>query len=139
MNHNWTKLLYKSEIVKAIFGEDIPQLTKVTVSKLMLDYNGTEAKITILLNDFPKNPPKKWLQSAYNALSMEMSLVVLEEIQINRWTRNNLVDLLIEQKNNMIYLRGIGDADFILAGKFLQVSNILPYQTTKMQDITDEN
>jgi len=136
--NNWINFLYKPEIVKAIFGENLPKLTGIVVSKLNLDYNGTEAKISLLLPNFPENPPKKWLQNAYNAVSMEMSLSVLEHIQINRWTRSNQIDLLIEKKDELIYLLAKGEADFVLAGKFLQVNSIVGYQTQftkKMQGI----
>ena len=87
-----------------------PSLDGVRVLEVNLHQDGPELTMRIDLNEFPDPPPRKWVTNGFNRAQITLVFIEVRTLKINGWSRNNIVDVLIEPRSDCVSLsiRGQG-------------------------------
>ncbi len=124
---NWTKCLGNARTIEAIYALP-PSLSQVRVHELRCHQDGPRITIRLDLNEYPSNPPEKWLLNGYNRVQMSLSLINVSSIQIAGWSSDNIGDMVLDMIDSVVRLSFIGNTTFIdCCGQFLEIEDISAY------------
>jgi hypothetical protein len=86
----WHKLAHNPEPIDKIYGREL-SLNDAAVSKLILDWDGPRMDVTFLVRDLPEVIPVKWTRDRVNAVAIELRLIAVHGLAVNRWGTQNRV------------------------------------------------
>jgi Immunity protein 50 len=92
---NWYQLAENPQTLSDIYT-DVPPLQEVDLIEVILIENGTQMSLKIILSRFPDKPPRKWVESGYNTIQIQIDFLELEEVKISHWSTRNHVNAQIE-------------------------------------------
>lgn len=72
-----------------------PSLHCARVFEVVLHQDGPRALIRFDLNEFPEQPPTKWMQSHANKVQVRLMCIGIRELEIRGWSANNIADIEI--------------------------------------------
>ena len=99
MSNGWVDCLSNPESIRAAFGAGCePSLSQVEIVSFSLNHQGPCATIRVQLNEYPKNPPTKWVKQGCSRVLVDLAVVGLVRSQLDHWSTQNRVDLVV-QKN----------------------------------------
>ena len=125
----WTDFLMNPQAISAIYGNEAPSLNSTDLHCVKLHRDGPTAKLGFTVKDFPRNPPKKWLIDQCNRVKISLNLIQLSDVNIKKWSINNLIDLKIERLSNKLLISASGDVcEFQLRCTHLFLDNISVYK-----------
>jgi hypothetical protein len=122
----WTEALENPKALEMFNPE--PLLKGVTLGKLLLDRDGPTATITIQIKEYPTNPPVKWRVRQYNAVTIELQAMAIEDIRILGWTTENQVSISIKRlPEGGLWFQAVGSSEVELHCGWLRVIGVTPY------------
>lgn len=77
----WLNLVEQAETVKNIFKKDVVTLNNIKINRIEIDcLNGWNFKIYFDLNQYPSDPPLKWISNENNTVQIGLNLIENEII-----------------------------------------------------------
>ncbi|WP_394845131.1 immunity 50 family protein [Pendulispora brunnea] len=132
---DWIDSIGQSEFLRKLFPA-APILRGVRLHELTFHQDGPRVLIRFDLNDFPCEPPSKWIQARANRVQVRLLAVGVRELELRGWSSNNIVDfdfsphskgILLTAQGRELYMRAAVDhltADGISAYQDIGVSNL---------------
>jgi hypothetical protein len=127
---NWLDALDDSRGIRAIYGDDVPPLTGVTMNEVCLHHDGPRVVLRFDLSRYPANPPKKWADQGFTTVQLQLMLVDIHELSIAGWSNESVVDLSLERTDNGVVATTSGGlAQIRIRALSAIISAISAYQT----------
>lgn len=128
MNVDWIDLLLDAMSLKALFGTSLPSLNNVNLHEITLDRDGPRVLLRFDLDDFPKTPPKKWVDAGYTRVQLVIAAFVVHEVLISGWNTTNKVDMKVEKIGDLIAVSAKNDAvSFTIKAEFFNLRSVSGY------------
>lgn len=89
---DWIDLIGSTEFLRKLFPK-APSLHDVRVFEIGLHQDGPRVLIRFDLNEFPAEPPAKWVHSRANRVQIRLMAIGVRELEIRGWSANNIVDI----------------------------------------------
>ena len=124
---NWTDCLDSKTLIENLYPVP-PSLNGVRVLEVDLHQDGPKLSMRIDLNEFPDPPPKKWVTNGFNRAQITLTFLAIKSLKINGWSRNNIVNVVVEPRSDCMSLsvRGQGtEIDGVFS--FVHVERISAY------------
>ena len=122
----WLDKAHDFRIIESIFGRE-PSLENVCLHSVLMNDDGASIAFRFDLNDFPDNPPKKWIQAGFNTAQITLSVWGLNRILISEWGVNNIGDINITYREKGVQLFFKSEDTIFCEGAFLRVENVSGY------------
>jgi Immunity protein 50 len=123
----WIKYVGNKQSVESIFSK-APSLAEVRLHEIRLHQDGPRISLRLDLNEFPDNPPPKWVVGKFNRAQLTLVLIDINDFQMNGWNRNNIGELILEGRDEGIKLKFVGQFLRIdCFAQFLEVEKISGY------------
>lgn len=126
----WHQLAKNPEVVEEVFGEEAPSLEGVTLHKVAYVFNEyTDVLLTVNLPNYPRNPPGKWADIAYNTVQVTLRLVGVLSTGLTAFGPAEPVSIRIDDKQNYLMLQAGSDiVNFSVKFKWLYISAVTAMQ-----------
>jgi len=129
---NLTEIITNPEIVKAYFTFD-PNLNGINLHEINIHRDGPTAKLRFDLSEFPDKPPRKW-HSSYNTAQMTISLIDIEQIQLNGFNTTETGNLSFAlEKEKILFSFKSKTCSFNGKCSFINVEKISGYVNAEQQ------
>ncbi|MFT4924888.1 MAG: hypothetical protein ACI8WB_000978 [Phenylobacterium sp.] len=126
----WVNLLEDDKAVRAIYDE-IPSLKEALLHDVTIKNYGPSIEIRFDLNEYPKNPPKKWMVSKCNTVQVVIELWKPTSLIIDGLFCESTVDLTMSSNNGGITLQIDGEFTFSCNAELVDLKKISAYQNQK--------
>lgn len=127
MKMTWTNHLGNKLPVESIYSK-APSLVEVRLHEVRLHQDGPRISLRIDLNEFPDNPPQKWIVGKFNRAQLTLVLIDINDFRMTGWCLNNIGDLTLNDCDAGTNLKFTGKALRIdCTAKFLEVEKISGY------------
>jgi len=110
--------------ITGLYGA-LPKFECVNIHQINLNWDGPRANIIFDLNDFPDNPPRKWM--GFNTVQLEITAFPLLEVGVGRYSSGNICNINIEKKDNIFFLRITGDSEVNIVASSVCVNKVSAY------------
>lgn len=90
----WFDFVDGVEFVRKIFPT-APVLRGLRVFEVDFHRDGPQVMIRFDLNEFPANPPRKWIDSGVNRVQIRLLCIGIVGVEMRGWTANNIADMEI--------------------------------------------
>ncbi len=91
---DWIDLVGSGEFLRKLFPR-APSLRGVRVLEVDLHQDGPRALIRFDLNEFPEQPPTKWMQSHANKVQVRLMGIGIRDLGVSGWSANNVADIQV--------------------------------------------
>lgn len=124
----WYTLAENSHVISDLYTE-VPLLQDVELVEVGLTENGVQMSLKVVLPRFPDKPPRKWIESGYNTVQIQIDFLELEEAKISHWSTRNHVNAQIEVIANGQITLNIASLSCSIQAKarFFRISKIVGY------------
>ena len=127
---NWIEHLIDSEQILAIFGRS-PNIENARLFQVQLCQDGPIATLNFEIDDYPSNPPKKWLLRRSNRVQLALTLIDVAELSIFGWTLDNIGEFCFSKEDDWITVKFISSSTNIeIRARFLDLKKITDYFDT---------
>jgi hypothetical protein len=92
---DWIDLTGRAEFLRKLFPL-APSLRGVRVHEVSLQQDGPRVLIRFDLNEFPSQPPPKWIQAGANKVQIRLMCIGVQRWVMRGWTANNIADIRME-------------------------------------------
>ena len=124
----WLDFLEDARSVKAIFGDDVADLTGVTVRVVELNSDGARVRVKLDLKDFPISAPKKWINSGFNCVQIAIDFFPVSSLSVEGICTSQVGDVSISSIDGDIYFKFLGPTVIHLVSGFAAIHNISAYK-----------
>jgi hypothetical protein len=125
---DWLSFLDDQRPITAIFGEAVPALNGVTIHELTVNYNGGYVLVNFDLPEFPKDPPKKWVNQGFNVVRVELAVYGVQQLSIDGWQAGLAANMALDQDVDLVRISISADeATAVTAGTLVYVQKISAY------------
>lgn len=131
----WTNHLVSTQYIDSIYHSNKPSLNKVDIHEINFHRDGPKISIRINLNDYPENPPKKWVTQKFNTVQLTLSLIGIEDVKLSGWIDTNYIaDIKIEKIDGKIHMNLNSDnLKLIARASFIDIESILAYTKVSVE------
>lgn len=84
----WFELVDDHRFLQILFPSAEPSLDAIRVHEIVLHQDGPRLQIRFDLNEFPSDPPKKWI--GLNQIQVRLMFIGIRKIEIEGWSTNNI-------------------------------------------------
>ena len=124
---NWIDHLNNKLPIKSIYSL-APSLVNVRLHEVRLHQDGPRVSLRLDLNEFPDNPPRKWVAGKFNRAQLTLVLIGIDDFQMTGWNLNNIGELMIDGCSVGIHLKFSGPCLGInCTAQFVEVEKISGY------------
>ena len=88
---SWTAHLVDSQHIDSIYHADIPDLNEVDIHEIVFNRDGPTISITLNLNEYPINPPQKWVDQKFNTVQVKIALIDIEGVELSGWINTTYI------------------------------------------------
>ncbi|TKG92959.1 hypothetical protein EYV94_18485 [Puteibacter caeruleilacunae] len=127
----WLNLIMNPETIYAIYKSELPSLEDVYINQVTL-VDGASANLLIDLSEYPKDPPEKWIARQCNTVQIELTLIEIETINIEKWNYDNKGSILVSKDQN--YLTFSLEGTFFFRCKWICLNRVSAYQQEEELD-----
>ena len=113
-----------------------PSLERLRVLEVTLHEDGPSVSLRCNLNDFPKQPPAKWIKAEANRVQITLSCFGVRRLKIDGWGTNNLVSIRMEKlEGDAFILEAVGDAVCLRAeSRRVTLDKVTAYRDRSLTD-----
>lgn len=125
----WTDYLISSKYIDSIYHENKPNLNNVDIHEIIFHRDGPKVSIRMNLNEYPENPPKKWLFQKFNTVQLTLALIDIKEVSMSGWVDTNYIaDVKIDKIDEgvCVNLTGI-NLNLMVRASYIDVESIVAY------------
>jgi|688.fasta_scaffold288525_2 hypothetical protein len=127
MKMTWIDYLGNKLAVDSVYSA-APSLVDVRLHEVRLHQDGPRVSLRLDLNDFPDNPPRKWVVGKFNRTQLTLVLIDISDFQMTGWSLNNIGDLTFDKCNVGIRVKFAGPSLRIeCTARFIEVEKISGY------------
>lgn len=109
-----------------------PALEKVELHELVFHRDGPRISMRIELNDYPDEPPQRWLVQKFNRAQLILMATDIRSAELRGWQTRNTCTISVSRGDDLLSLTLVGGATQILIEtKFLFVDKLSGYQVTE--------
>lgn len=117
--------------IESIYSQ-APSLDRVRLHEVRLHQDGPRISLRLDLNEFPDNPPRKWIVGNFNRAQLVLVLIDIVGVQLSGWSLNNIGELAIEGCDTGINVKFTGQPlQLECTARFLEVEKISGYHDTE--------
>ncbi|GAB2650023.1 Imm50 family immunity protein [Prescottella soli] len=125
---DWVDYLHNPEGIRAVFGNEAPSLNNVDINFIRLDTSGPAVAINFVLEKFPEPAPAKWVAAGKNAVMLELSFFVVEDVSLNGLARSMICDLRISRDADGLIVLDMGSIpEMRVASRYLSLAKMVAY------------
>jgi len=126
---NWIELVENPQSISSLF-RITPSLVNVRVKGIVLDEGGPTVSLSIVLNEFPTDPPPRWKRDLANAVVLDVELLGVQSVTISGWTILNVASFRLErEQSGTIVVQAMGtDFNLRCSCGWIRVNRVSPYQ-----------
>ncbi|MCP1621433.1 Imm50 family immunity protein [Pseudomonas nitroreducens] len=127
--NNWLECLMSDKEIKAVYGEDIPDLKGLSFHEVAISRDGPKVSIRFDLGDFPSDPPKKWVANGFNCVQIVLAFSGVTDFEMKGWGLDNVGGIHVFRENDLVILELFGDGLYMrLRSDFSYVEKISAYK-----------
>jgi hypothetical protein len=126
----WIKLIENQEIIKAIYGEQIPSLDKVSLIEVRIVYGeDIQCYLRFDLKILPLKMPEKWTQNNVNTVQLDMALMSSDIVSFATSGGNLIGSIEIVSDNNSKIISFVveGENIFVIKSKWIHLRTVTGY------------
>jgi len=130
-NNYWYQHIENPQILKAIFGNSVPDLSSARLSSITPMFWRQEITVHLLLDILPEPMPKKWVDKGINTIVCEMTFADVSYDHVNTplvlSSDTSSIRMNILHENDLFKVSFVNDNDkdiFRFDSSFLQVNFI---------------
>lgn len=126
---SWAAYLVDSKHIESIYHAKIPDLNEVDIHEVTFNRDGPTISITLNLNEYPINPPQKWVVQKFNTVQIKIALIDIEEVELSGWINTTYIARVdINKIDEKITLNlTSGDLKLSIKARFIDVYSISAY------------
>lgn len=94
---SWVELLERKAPLRSIFGEQDPGIESIVLHEVSLHRDGPRVDLRFDVSQFPRTPPRKWVELDFNTVQIILSLVSIHHLVLDGWGTANAGDLKLLQ------------------------------------------
>src|SRR5699024_11221645 len=87
----------------ALIDNEVLELIDIRILSTKLEDEGRKFSIVFVMPKYADNPPKKWKNSGYNSVLVELNFYDIKELSITASNKKLSVDIKIELDQKLIY------------------------------------
>ncbi|MFY0575471.1 Imm50 family immunity protein [Cystobacter fuscus] len=91
---DWIDSIGGAEFLRKLFSQP-PSLHGVRVIDFGLQQDGPRVLISFDLNEYPDEPPAKWVQAQANRVQIRLMGIGVRELELRGWSANNIADIKV--------------------------------------------
>ena len=127
MKMTWIDCLDNKLPVESFYSV-APLLTDVRLHEVRLHQDGPRVSLRIDLNEFPDNPPRKWVIGKFNRAQLTLVLIDIIDFQLTGWSLNNIGNFVLDSFSGGIHVKFIGHSLLIdCTARFIEAEKISGY------------
>ena len=127
MKMTWIDCLDNKLPVESFYSV-APLLTDVRLHEVRLHQDGPRVSLRIDLNEFPDNPPRKWVIGKFNRAQLTLVLIDIIDFQLTGWSLNNIGNFVLDSVSGGIQVKFIGHSLLIdCTARFIEAEKISGY------------
>lgn len=129
MNDMWWSHCFSGvEKLSAVYGTNIPPLTRVVIHDIRIHRRGPTVEIQLELAEFPSSPPKKWMTAGYNRVQIQLVAFSVTDVKFQGGFQTPVCDLEITSEGNLVMIKSFSDQlNLQIETEFLSVGKISAY------------
>jgi len=126
---SWTDVLVDKSKVSSIFKEEEPSLCNIDIHEIIFHRDGPKITLRFNLENYPSDPPKKWLLQKFNTVQLQLTALDINEVKFSGWEKTNYnLDLNISKCDDLIVISARDDVFCLyIKASYLSVSSISAY------------
>ncbi|EPD6703408.1 Imm50 family immunity protein [Cronobacter dublinensis] len=126
---SWTDVLVDKIKVSSIFKEEEPSLYNIDIHEIILHRDGPKITLRFNLENYPSDPPKKWVLQKFNTVQLQLTALDINEVKFSGWEKTNYnLDLNISKCDDLIVISARDDVFCLyIKASYLSVSSISAY------------
>ncbi len=125
---SWVDSLDDARSITAVFGQAAVLSGSVNVHEFVVHRDGPQVRLRFDLDDFPTDPPRKWLIDGFNTVQVDLCLVDVVEFSINGVARLMRSHIEISRLDGLIVTRlQSGDVSLLARSRFAAIVGLRPY------------
>ncbi len=124
----WYELAMNPDAVTRLYSVPLP-LADSTLFEFVLRRDGPVAHLRLHLSRYPDRQPANWRRHGYNAVQMALGLWGLVDVEIFRWSTDNVVDIQMDRTESGL-VRVLVDGPTCgmrLTAQFLRIADVTGY------------
>lgn len=82
----WLDLLEDATSLRSLYGNYTPSLEPVHLHEISLHRDGARVNLRFDLEEYPKDPPKKWRILGFNTVQVQLALIGIRELSLRGWS-----------------------------------------------------
>lgn len=110
----WHDLTLNPSYIMSFYSSP-PTLSRVEIFKISLNRDGPTLTLTLDGIALPDNPPLKWHNHEYNKAQLALDFFDISAIELSKWGRNNIVDIVVAEDSDRRILVNCHNSDVILS------------------------
>lgn len=126
---DWSDYLGNAEPLRRIFTEGLPALRAVRIHTITMDTSGPAVAIRLDLAEFPKAPPKKWVDRKCNRVQITLLAFGVKKLVQQGLDTELIGAISLSRSEGLIRLTLATDTMTLLVeSMFLDISSVSAYQ-----------
>jgi len=127
----WQKQLDDNRFISQIYNE-VPELIDIRILSTKLEDEGRKFSIVFVMPKYADNPPKKWKNSGYNSVLVELNFYDIKELSITASNKKLSGDIKIDlDQTNLLNISVSGTLDLSIKADVGIIQTIKGYIDTK--------
>jgi hypothetical protein len=128
---SWLDVVTDDRAVRAVYGgEEPPLLGAVTVRSIELQRTGPNVLVWVRLPTYPQQPPRKWAAQGFDAASLSLLIIDVEQVRLTGWDVDVVGDITLERFDDRVSVRlDSPDCTFTCTAVAVWVQDIRGYQS----------
>lgn len=123
---SWKDCIYDPRVLIAIYGDDTPALDDVKFFRMHFE---SELKFAVEPREFPRHPPKKWLELGHNRVQINFRVADIREFRVVGFECYSRMQLRMWREGEGVRVLGEGRAfSFEILARYVFIDKIEGYQ-----------
>ena len=128
--NSWFELLTDAVPLRAIYGSEIPLLKNIILHSVEIHRDGPSIQLRFDFQEYPKQPPKKWIAAEFNRVQLKLSASCIHSLQIIGMQSECLLNLNVIKESGLIriYSEESVGMKIDVSAEFLMIDQISAYR-----------
>jgi hypothetical protein len=126
---SWINTLDDNRFLKTLFPNGAPLLDAIRLHEVQLHQDGPSVTLRLDLNEYPEEPPAKWLSTASNTVQIRLAGIGVEKFVIRGWASNNVGRLVIKGEARGVTIEfDAGECHMMANFDHLRIDSVTAYR-----------
>ena len=128
---DWIHCLGNAKPIESVYSVP-PSLSNVRLHEIRFHQDGPRISLRFDLNEFPDQPPKKWVGGQFNRAQLTLVLIDIIDANISGWKLNNVGSIDLSKNEEEVRLTFEGEKQSVdLKARFVEVEKLSGYRDSE--------